>query len=1004
MLKMENSVDRSVPSTALRAIVTSLPRPVPGTIPNEQVTRAYDSISKVLIVRLVGRIIIPLGKRVLPQPPKGMLQMSGTNGGVDSDALDLLIEVIRCFGTMLQGVEIEALQGTIMEILENERMSSVVKKKAVTAYSVVAAYFTDDVLSASISQIIESFRDSHLTPTKRRLLITLLASMAKSIPRRFGPYLQVLAPFVFSASSEEELQEQLEKVAEDGEPDIELDEVRESALVALESFLASCSSDMRPNTLETVDAAVRFLQYDPNNANAVDESMEAADSDEDDNAGYEDEDYEEDEGFSDDDDMTWKVRRCAAKLLYTLISTRANDLLDDGTLYGKVAPQLVERFREREDNVLLEVISAMSLLVRKTGEGVNVNLRNVTAQASSPIMGPPHSRKRRRLGSDASMLDAQLPIMSVPEIVTDPPHASGSQASLAALTPSLVQAAARVLKGKSILTKEAAISLLKDLLVVQHGGLTDYLAQIIDPVVDAIRGPTSSGGQGTMSGASGIVSSTGSVLRIQALQLLESIADTHPSSVLHTFLPKIIQAIVLASKDKFYKVSSEGLDAIEAIIKVITPPRWLLPDPLQQAQLGTLYEVVIDRAAANDADLEVRQRAIHALGTLLARTSGTNGKKLLSMEKRTKALDVLQTRLRNEITRVAAVRAINAIALLASAKEDFPGRWVQEISLDLGAQLRKSNRTLRGSSLVTLKDIIINPYGLEHLENQTIRSVVELLLPLLDANDLHLLGHALSILAKLAQVDAGAVANAEVVTRLCNLVQVPLSGGVLDALLMLVKAIGEQGVGQELMAKLLKDVGVAGDPAVVGKVIGTLLVHGGSQIGVKLEDFTAELETVTDEQNQCLALSTLGEAGLRLGTASPLKPELFIKHFKTKSDRVPLVAAVALGRAGAGNVAAYLPTIMKTMDTSGVPQSQYLLLHSIKEILQYASDMDTDVAPYAPQIWSKLLETSRAEDNKAVGAECIGRLALIDPKTYLSALQVSFTDPSEILKGDYKWL
>jgi len=67
---------------------------------------------------------------------------------------------------------------------------------------------------------------------------------------------------------------------------------------------------------------------------------------------------------------------------------------------------------------------------------------------------------------------------------------------------------------------------------------------------------------------------------------------------------------------------------------------------------------------------------------------------------------------------------------------------------------------------------------------------------------------------------------------------------------------------------------------------------------------------------------------------------------------------------------------------------QYLLLHSIKEILQQASNNSADINNFTKSIWERLLNASQAEDNKAVGAECIGRLAIIEPKTYIPQLQV----------------
>jgi cullin-associated NEDD8-dissociated protein 1 len=199
-------------------------------------------------------------------------------------------------------------------------------------------------------------------------------------------------------------------------------------------------------------------------------------------------------------------------------------------------------------------------------------------------------------------------------------------------------------------------------------------------------------------------------------------------------------------------------------------------------------------------------------------------------------------------------------------------------------------------------------------------------------------------------------------------------------------AIGEQGVGRPIMERFLQEIGVTGDPAIVGKSIGTLLVSGGTSVRVKLEDFARELQSSQDEQRKCLALSVLGEAGLRLGSSSPLQPDLFTTHFGSKSNQVALAAAIALGRAGAGNINAYLPVILSTLDMTG--SSQYLSLHSVKELLQHVGKARTDISSYTGQIWEKLLVASQGEDNKAVGAECIGRLAVIEPQTFLPLLQV----------------
>lgn len=81
------------------------------------------------------------------------------------------------------------------------------------------------------------------------------------------------------------------------------------------------------------------MTYDPN-YNYDDGDMDGDGGMETEEEGGEDEDANDE--YSDDDDMSWKVRRAAAKCLEAVISTR-RDLLPD--LYRIVSPALIARFK-----------------------------------------------------------------------------------------------------------------------------------------------------------------------------------------------------------------------------------------------------------------------------------------------------------------------------------------------------------------------------------------------------------------------------------------------------------------------------------------------------------------------------------------------------------------------------------------------------------------------------------------------------------------------------------
>lgn len=61
--------------------------------------------------------------------------------------------------------------------------------------------------------------------------------------------------------------------------------------------------------------------------------------------------------------MSWKVRRTSAKLLSAIIGTR-QDLL--GQLYASIAPSLINRFKEREETVRVEILQTFIALLRQT--------------------------------------------------------------------------------------------------------------------------------------------------------------------------------------------------------------------------------------------------------------------------------------------------------------------------------------------------------------------------------------------------------------------------------------------------------------------------------------------------------------------------------------------------------------------------------------------------------------------------------------------------------------
>ena len=944
---------------------------------------------------MVGRVVLPSPKSA-PQLPAGLLEQH-KDKGYSADAVDVMIEIVKCYGPLLQEQELIALAKAVMNIIESPQAGGVVKKRALAGIGALIVHFTDAQVTSFVAALAQSFQSPDLTNDHRRYLIATVGTLARSTPVKFGPHLPTTSPFVLAALSQEELSAGAEDSDMDGEVDPELEELRETALIAVEAMVGSCPAETRALLPETIDGALRYLKYDPNVADFDDEEMGGTqDAGSDDgiteDAPDEDDEYAElddDDDFSDVDDLSWKVRRCAAKALYTIINgSSAND---HEMLFGKIAPVLISRLRnERAENVRLEVIYATTALVRKTGPA--------SANAETAVDGidiaPPasHSRKRRRQDSEVSQHDPDLSGLvlsrSSPPIVTGPPP-TGPQADLAAITPKIVQALTKLWKKASIALKQAGVTMLKTIATTRNGALADHLQQLEDPAADALKPAT---GLGAASGASSS-SATVASLQIETLSMISIICETNATTVLIPFVIALISPVTAIARDRNFKVSSEALATMEQFVKALTPPRLPSANQDHAIHIDKLYNVIVDRVTDNNADLEVRHRAIQVFGVLVSRTSST---KLLAPAARTKALGILNDRLKNETTRLASARAIGLIGESATANDNIGSLWLQDVSLEMANQLRKSDRSLRGSCLEALQYLALNPVTAALFDTATITQMKTQLLPLISVSDLHLLTPALVILARIIPTDPAALVTEDLTSALCNVSRTHLEGPPLKAYLLVVKVIGEQGAGALLMKGLLT-VGLDGETTVLGRAIGTLLVFAKDDLPVSIPKFLEELQNTDQTANACLALSVLGEVGFRMGSSSPLQLDVFTKCLKADSDKVRLAAATALGSASSSNIPQYLPVILNSLSQS--PAEDYLYLHALKEVLQHSEGGNADLATFSQKLWQKLFSVSGTEDSRAVGAECIGRLTMIEPKTYLPELSKSLEDTNPAVRG-----
>ncbi|KAJ0010232.1 hypothetical protein Pint_33056 [Pistacia integerrima] len=242
---------------------------------------------------------------------------------IKCECLDILCDVLHKFGSLMAS-DHEVLLTALLTQLSSNQAS--IRKKTVSCIASLASSLSDDLLAKATVDVVHNLRRKSSKPDMIRTNIQMIGALSRAVGYRFGPHLgdtvPVLIDYCTSASENDE-------------------ELREYSLQALESFLLRCPRDIASYCDEILHLTLEYLSYDPNFTDNMEE-------DTDDESHEEEEDDESANEYTDDEDVSWKVRRAAAKCLAALIVSRPEIL---SKLYEEACPKLIDRFKEREENV-----------------------------------------------------------------------------------------------------------------------------------------------------------------------------------------------------------------------------------------------------------------------------------------------------------------------------------------------------------------------------------------------------------------------------------------------------------------------------------------------------------------------------------------------------------------------------------------------------------------------------------------------------------------------------
>ncbi|KAL7257978.1 hypothetical protein ACSBR1_004158 [Camellia fascicularis] len=864
---------------------------------------------------------------ISPQLIKGVTG-PGMSTEIKCECLDILCDILHKYGNLMAS-DHELILGALLPLLSSNQAS--VRKKTVSCIASLASSLSDDLLAKATVEVVRLLKNKGTKPEMTRTNIQMIGALSRAVGYRFGPHLgdtvPVLINYCTSASENDE-------------------ELREYGFQALESFLLRCPRDISSYCDAILHLTLEYLSYDPNFTDNMEE-------DTDDESHEEEEDDESANEYTDDEDISWKVRRAAAKCLDALIVSRPELL---SKLYDEACPKLIDRFKEREENVKMDVFNTFIELLRQTG---NVTKGQIDINETSPRW----------------LLKQEV--------------------------PKIVRSITKQLREKSIKTKVGAFSVLKELVVVLPDCLADHIGSLIPGIEKALCDKSAT-----------------SNLKIEALVFTRLVLASHSPSVFHPYIKALSSPVLSAVGERYYKVTAEALRVCGKLVRVVRPNIEGYGFDFKP-YVHPIYNAIMSRLTNQDQDQEVKECAISCMG-LVVSTFGDNLRAELPA-----CLPVLVDRMGNEITRLTAVKAFAVIA--ASSLRIDLSCVLEHVIAELTAFLRKANRALRQATLETLNSLIV-AYG-DKIGSAAYEVIIVELSTLISDTDLHMTALALELgctlmADKRSIPNVGLTVRNKVLPQALTLIRSSLlQGQALSALQRFFAALvySANTSFDALLDSLLSTAKPSPQSGGVAKqalfsiaqcVAAVLCLAAGDQKcspTVKMLTDILKDDSSTNSAKQHLALLCLGEIGRRKDLSSHAHIEnIVIESFQSPFEEIKSAASYALGNIAVGNLSKYLPFILDQIDNQ--QKKQYLLLHSLKEVIVRQS---VDKAEFQDSSVEKILNLlfnhceSEEEGVRNVVAECLGKIALIEPAKLIPALkdrtnsQAAFTRATVVIAVKY---
>ncbi|XP_055342384.1 cullin-associated NEDD8-dissociated protein 1-like [Paramacrobiotus metropolitanus] len=832
------------------------------------------------------------------------------------------LEILEIIGTLLQkhGHHLVNYHSVLMDaffpLLKNNRMA--VRKRAITALSNLVNVCSEEMFETLIQNLLREI-SLEISANDAKTTVQFLEGISRAAGLRFGKHLHEFIGYVLKFAQQDD------------------DELREYCFHTMETFLQKCPTEVSPFVLDIVNVALKYLSYDPNYS-------------------YTDEDMEEDTGadgdegqFSDDEDISWKVRRGAVKCLEAVITTRREYILD---CLKRIGPALIARFYDREDAVRVDVINAFSSLLQQTDNTLGA------------------MRSKNDFGDERD-----LPV--------------GVSDALREQLPALIKASKKLIVDKSIKSRQATLQMLSRLVGVLKGCLTEHFHLLLPGLEFCL-----------------VDKSSVSNIKLEALYFLQSCMSTHPPELFAKYASQLIKIFCRCIGDSFYKVIAESLAALQQLISVLRPVG--KPQLLDVAPFAPeLYGAILSRFKDSALDQEIKERAVSCMGQLMFSLGDYLRPELKG------CLPIFIDRLKNEPTRLSTMNALvnvtssplhndvsEVLDELLNLSTSFLRKNLRNLrlaTLQLIVQLFNKYGTRIDPQIVS--NIVKELPPLIHESDLLISEVsLRVIAAAGDCHPLAIIANKEQIVKKIVEIGNSAIMQGGTLTAVIDALKVLVASGAKHdkelTPMTLIKSFLQPVYTNTLNSQNISDVvfsathrqGFFG----TAKCVAALAIASGTAENVVATCIDDIRNPASSENVKMIAFAVIGEIGYYcdLSRQKGLQ-EAFNCAFETGKDDSKMFAAMALGKICGGNIKQFVPAIIKDLENE--VQKQYVLLNGLKELIHLIPSeriSAADFAPYVDRMWNALLNKAGSveEGYRNLLGECLGKLTALDPQRFVPVL------------------